>query len=650
MIKNLLTFLTEPVVTIKEDDERRQARLVSGILIIAGPSMLVGAIAEMFILNEQTNAYILFGLSFVILIGYFVSRGRYYRLAVPIQLSAYIGWPVLSISLMRNYTAEDLLINLVFTLFTMLISSIIVSYRTTELLGFGNILFIALLPIIIPPITYEQIIVPLAFNAIGIGLILLLTRHRNLVEEDRQKAIRQINHQLELELTERKRAEEQMAYSATHDALTNLPNRLLFMDRLQHAMNRTKRHKDFMFAVLFLDLDRFKVVNDSLGHHAGDLLLIESASRLTACLRSDDTVARLGGDEFVILLENVRDISEVTNVADRILHDMALPHDLKGHKAFVLASIGIVMSAGRHELPENILRDADIAMYHAKGLGRGRYEIFEQSMLEQVTTRLELENDLRRAIERHEFVVNYQPIVDMKYRRIIGFEALVRWQHPELGLLLPLEFIPILEETGLIVPVGYWVLEEACRQLRIWQIQHPSDPPLTVNVNWSTRQCTETNMAQKIAGILQKTDLPPSTLNLELTESLLIEDAEFIIKRLTELRVLGVKVQLDDFGTGYSSLGYLHSLPIDTIKVDRTFINRLEANGNGLEIVKMILTLAHDLGMKVVAEGVETDNQLSKLQAMDCEYVQGFLIKKPVTSREIDALLGKPFDKIYQVK
>ncbi|RPJ23005.1 MAG: diguanylate cyclase, partial [Chloroflexi bacterium] len=308
-------------------------------------------------------------------------------------------------------------------------------------------------------------------------------------------------------ITERRQAEEKLIYTALHDPLTNLPNRVLFMDRLTHAMERAKRHKDYQFAVLYLDLDRFKVVNDSLGHNIGDLLLVESARRLTTCLRTEDTVARLGGDEFVILLEDVQNPLDATRIADRIQQDLALPCDFEGHKVFVSISMGIVLGAARYEQPEDVLRDADIAMYRAKGQGRGRYEMFDTTMLARAMTLLGLENDLRKAVERQEFIIHYQPIVELGNHRIVGFEALLRWQHPTRGLVSPADFIPMAEETGLIVPIGYWVLAKACSQIHEWQMEFPANPPLTISVNLSVRQCAQTDLVQKVAEILKNTGL-----------------------------------------------------------------------------------------------------------------------------------------------
>lgn len=458
---------------------------------------------------------------------------------------------------------------------------------------------------------------------------------------ERTAQLSQANEQLVIELKERKRVENQLAHTALHDPLTDLPNRVLFTDRLNHAMEHARRHKNFSFAVFFLDLDRFKVVNDSLGHNIGDLLLVESARRLATCVRMEDTVARLGGDEFVLLIESMDRPAEYVQVANRILDSLAQPLNLEDHTVFVSVSIGIVLSDVGYERPGDILRDADIAMYHAKRQGRGRYEIFNLAMRESVTTRLELETGLRRALTNQEFVVYYQPILNLGTRRIVGFEALVRWRHPTRGLILPAEFIPAAEEAGLIVPLGYWVLEEACRQIGAWQEQYPANPPLTMNVNFSARQCAEMDFVDRIVEVLQRNGLDPGCLKLELTESLIVKDSRYMAEMLEKLRDIGIQVQIDDFGTGYSSLGYLHTLPVDTLKIDRAFISRLETNAGGTEIVQMILALAHSLGMKVVAEGVETEEQLSALRTMDCEYVQGFLLARPVDNQAAGVLIEK---------
>jgi diguanylate cyclase (GGDEF)-like protein/PAS domain S-box-containing protein len=450
------------------------------------------------------------------------------------------------------------------------------------------------------------------------------------------------------DITARKRAEEQLVHDAFHDSLTGLPNRALFLDRLGRSLERAKRSEQEGFAVLYLDLDRFKVVNDSLGHSVGDELLIESARRLEVCVRSVDTVARLGGDEFVILLESIADAQEAVMVTDRILSEFALPFNVRGNRVFNSASIGVVERVREYKEPENILRDADIAMYRAKSLGKARYEIFTPTMRDNALGRMELEKDLRAAIERKEFRIQYQPILSLEANLLTGFEALLRWQHPRRGLIMPLEFIPVAEETGLIIPLGQWVLREACRQIRVWQLQFRKDPPLSVNVNLSAKQFAQPELVTEISRILQETGLDPSTLGIEVTESVLVEDPEAIRPRLTQLRELGVSVQIDDFGTGYSSLSYLQYLPIDTLKIDRAFVGKERGDGNskgnGADIVRTIVSLAHDLGLKVTAEGIETTDQLAWLVGLGCEFGQGYLLAKPLDREAAVALIAKSIE------
>jgi diguanylate cyclase (GGDEF)-like protein/PAS domain S-box-containing protein len=446
---------------------------------------------------------------------------------------------------------------------------------------------------------------------------------------------------VQTDITERKLAEEQLVYDAFHDGLTGLPNRSLFRDRLSHIMEVTKRREDYLFAVLFLDFDRFKVINDSLGHLVGDQLLIAIAHRLTSCLRAVDTVARFGGDEFAILLEDLKNANAAIEVADRIQQELALPFNLNQQEVFTTTSIGIALSSTGYTRPEDFLRDADTAMYRAKALGKSRYVVFDQAMHTRAVTLLQLENDLRRAIERQQFQIHYQPIVSLKSGILTGFEALVRWQHPDCGLISPVEFIPLAEETGLIIPIGAWVLREACRQMRIWQELFPTHSPLTMSVNLSAKQFSQPDLIGQIVKILQETQLDARSLKLEITESVILENAELTAQMLEKLQALGIRLSIDDFGTGYSSLSYLHRLPINTLKIDRCFIENVDVDLEKLELVRTILTLAWNLGMDVIAEGVETTGQLAQLRGLECESGQGYFFSRPVDSQTAAGLIAK---------
>lgn len=442
------------------------------------------------------------------------------------------------------------------------------------------------------------------------------------------------------DITDRKRAEERLVYDAFHDALTGLPNRALFIDHLKLAIARSHRNTNSHFAVLFLDLDRFKIVNDSLGHMIGDELLVAISRRLEDCLRPGDTVARLGGDEFTILLDDLRDTAEAVQVAERIRQDLLVPFNLHGHEVFTGASIGIAPSTVGYDLPEDVLRDADTAMYRAKSLGTTRHEVFDKAMHAQATNLLQLETDLRRAIERREFVVYYQPIIQLDSHRVSGFEALIRWQHPEHGFISPAEFIPIAEDTGLIVPIGRWVLEEACQQMRDWQQTTNANHDLVMSVNLSGKQFAQSDLITDIKDVLAQTQLDPRCLKLEITESVVMENIETAVGMLDQLRALGITLSIDDFGTGYSSLSYLHRFPLSTLKIDRSFVSLMLGNNENSEIVRTIVMLAQNLGMDVVAEGVETDDQLAVLRAIGCKYGQGYLFSRPIPASQAAGFLA----------
>lgn len=446
-----------------------------------------------------------------------------------------------------------------------------------------------------------------------------------------------------VDITKFKHAEEQLRHDAFHDVLTGLPNRALFMHRLGQVAELAKRNQDYLFAVLFLDLDRFKVVNDSLGHKVGDQLLIEISRRLEMCIRSCDTVARHGGDEFVILLEDIKNVSDATYVAERIQQELVLPLNLSGHQVFAATSIGIALSTTGYDQPENLLRDADTAMYHAKSLGRGSYQVFDTSMHTQAVAMLQMESDIRRAIERQEFRLYYQPIVSLSNGRITGFEALLRLWHPERGLVSPAEFLPIAEETGLIMSISEWVLREACYQMRLWQVQFPTNPPLTVSVNLSNKHFNQPGLVKQIKQTLQTTGLDAFSLKLEITESVIMENTKLATTMLLQLRALGVHICLDDFGTGYSSLSYLHRFPIDTLKIDRSFVSNMsvgDEENSKIQIIQTIILLAHKLDMDLIAEGVETKEQLAQLRLMKCKNAQGYFFSKPVNSKAVEALMA----------
>ncbi|HEU5210185.1 MAG TPA: EAL domain-containing protein [Longimicrobiales bacterium] len=440
------------------------------------------------------------------------------------------------------------------------------------------------------------------------------------------------------DVSERKRAEEQLMHNALHDVLTGLPNRALFLDRLDRLLRHGTRDASFGFGVAFLDVDRFKVVNDSLGHAAGDEMLIAIARRLESCLRLGDTVARFGGDEFAILLSGVHDVEGTTRVAERILHEFVEPFVLNGQEVFASASMGISLSSMGYSDGDAMLRDADTAMYRAKGVGRGRFEIFDRTMHTQAVLQLELETDLRRALEREELVVHYQPIVDLRDGRLAGFEALVRWQHPRRGLMQPADFISLAEETGAIVPIGWWVLREACRQMREWDDLYP-DGELTVSVNVSGRQFAQPDLHEQLDRILAETRFEARRLKLEITESAVVRDSAAAAITLATLRERGVQLCLDDFGTGYSSLGYLHAFPLDTIKIDRTFVAALGNDAPTTELLQTILELGRTLGMEAIAEGVESAEQLELLKALGPRHVQGFFFASPLLPAEAEALI-----------
>jgi len=459
------------------------------------------------------------------------------------------------------------------------------------------------------------------------------------------------------DITDRKRAEELLAHNAFHDGLTNLPNRALFLDRLQHALTLSKRHANYKFAVLLIDIDEFKIVNDSLGHPAGDELLIKIGQRLKEAVRradtvsrprgngpvdkpvNDDTLARLGGDEFTILLDDIRDPIEAVRVAERVQAELATPFVVNQQEIVISASIGIAASTSPHTQAEDLLRDADIAMYRAKRAGKARCEVSDTAMHEAAVKRLRLETDLRKAFEQGEFRVFYQPIVSLQTGKITGFEALTRWQRPE-GIVPPIAFIAVAEEIGLIIPMNRQLRREACQQLQAWQSEFPATPPLTMSVNITPKEFAQPDLASEIGKTLAEIGFDPGCLQLEIIETIAMGDAEKSGQVLAQLKALGVRLSIDDFGTGYSSLSRLRRIPVDTLKIDRAFIMNMDSDPESHEIVRAIIMLAHNLGLKVVAEGTETEEHIRLLKQLNCEMAQGYSYSRPADAQAMLKLLA----------
>ncbi|RMF63943.1 MAG: EAL domain-containing protein [Cyanobacteria bacterium J069] len=456
------------------------------------------------------------------------------------------------------------------------------------------------------------------------------------------------------DITQRKEAEDRLWHNAYYDDLTGLPNRAFFLDRLRQAIAFSQEYPLCFHAVLLLDLDRFQVVNNSLGNTVGDQLLIATAHRLKGFLPSEAVVSRLPGDEFAILLPNIEDEREATRTAEQLQQILARPFNIGDQEVYITISIGIAISSARYSQAEHMLQDADTALHRAKASGKARHQVFDPTMHNRMLARLKLENDLRRAIaqeERYamigadnpqpELFLHYQPLIQLNTRQIIGFEALIRWYHPNTGFLSPAKFIPMAEETGQIIPLGWWILRQACRQMNRWQMQFPNLPPLTINVNLSSRQFSLPDLTQQIQGILYETGLDASNLKLEITEGTIMENGRAVIDMLYQLRSLGIQLAIDDFGTGYSSLSYLYRFPINTLKIDRSFIAKMHTDKDSAAIVRTIINLAHSLGLDVTAEGVENPDQVTRLQEMDCEFGQGFLFSRAIDAEAAEVLLSQ---------
>jgi diguanylate cyclase (GGDEF)-like protein/PAS domain S-box-containing protein len=450
------------------------------------------------------------------------------------------------------------------------------------------------------------------------------------------------------DITAGKKAAEQHMYDAFHDPLTGLPNRALFMDRLQHVITASQRRQSASnYAVFFLDMDRFKIINDSHGHTIGDQLLVVVGRKLSDCIRPGDTIARLGGDEFALLLQNINDSTYTVNVAERIREKLADPLDIKGHRIFASISIGIALGAEGYERPEQVLRDADIAMYEAKGRGDASYEIFDIRLHANILDRIQLVSDLRGALDNKELSLYYQPIIDLNTQQLTGFEALVRWNHPTRGLIYPMEFIPLAEEHGLIYQIGAWILHEACRELKLLQVRYPAQPQINMSINISSRQFSQHDLVSTLSGFIAETGVDPHTLILEITESMIMENVTAAVETMNRLRAMGIQIHLDDFGTGHSSLSYLQLFPVSALKIDRSFINKLTANGENQEIVTHIVALAKSLNFEVIAEGIEMEHQLTNIKSLHCGFGQGFLFARPMAFNAIDSWMQEQKGQIF---
>jgi diguanylate cyclase (GGDEF)-like protein len=492
-------------------------------------------------------------------------------------------------------------------------------------------------------ILLRQIITLLENNRLNIQLQQTMETLKGQTSE-----LEKTNQELENEITERKAVEEQLTYDSLHDAMTGLPNRVLFLDRLGQAIEYCKRRTEYTFAVLFVDIDQFKVINDSLGHLSGDQFLIAVSNRMKECLRSSDTVARLGGDEFAILLEITGDGNSAIMVAEKVLETIKFPFRLDGHELYITASIGVVPNVTGYMHPEEILRDADIAMYQAKGQGKARFEIFDIKMRSYAFSRLAMEQELRSALEGSQFQLYYQPIISMQSNQLVSFEALIRWDHPTRGLLSPSEFLPVAEESGLILPIGKWVLYESCKQLKKWHEKYPSLKHVSVNVNISNRQFAQPDFIDEVVNALQETGLKAESLKLEITENILISNYSAANEVFTKLRSLGVQLEIDDFGSGYSALGYLQHFPISAIKIDKSFVDEIGKSRRGIELIRAIVSMARELGMEAIAEGIETGEQFNQLKDLSCHLGQGYLMSRPLDKESAEEILEKQLGSVVQ--
>ncbi|MBN2625847.1 MAG: EAL domain-containing protein [Spirochaetales bacterium] len=621
---------------VETQREKREAALTAQFSLFLTVFINSGVIyMSRFSSNPQVGTVLLCAEGGLFL-SYLLSRTRFYRIGALAVLSILVIIPLFNTLLSQDHSPLAMVTLLIWNSMTIIIAAFFLSLRFSVLFYFLNLILIASFPFYVKDMDLTSIVLPLLFNGVIPFSVIILANHIKILEVKQLEDSLEINRRLERELNNKNIMEKQLLHNATHDSLTKLPNRMILQNRIGHVINYRNRHPDLLYALLFLNLDRFKNINDDLGHTEGDYLLFEVGARLKESVREQDTVTRLGSDEFVILLEEVKDPSEIFPILQRIREKLTEPMTLNDRAVHMSASVGVVVGQKEYTEPYQIIRNAAIAMDRAKKTSGFSFEFFDKNMVEKVQSKLDLESDLRQGLEREEFTLFYQPIIHTDTLAAAGFEALIRWHDSRGNFVSPGDFIPMAEETGLIIPMGYWIIEKVCRQVKIWQERH-LEHPFAVSINLSNKQFQDSGFIEKVREIIERNGVDPRVLKFELTESLIVKNSRETKDQLNELREMGCQILIDDFGTGYSSLSYLHTLPIDILKIDRSFINRIsDERGN---IVNTIINLAHSLNMIVVAEGVETPEQFEILKEMKCELIQGYYFSKPVDAGQAGEFL-----------
>ena len=632
----LYNLFLKPFSAITDTEEYHKASLTIQLSLFLTAAIGSGVIYMSFYsTNPQVGIVLLFAQGGLFL-SYLLSRTRFYKKAGLMIITILSLIPLFDVIIITDRSAPSLMILLIWNSLTIIFATSLISFRLLILFFCINIITILFFPLYLADVSFHSIFIPLLFNIILPLNLIIFSRYDRRTEERRLNQILDVNARLEKELRLKTKMEEKLVYNATHDALTKLPNRAVLRDRIEHLIHYYKRHENLDYAVIFIDLDRFKTVNDTLGHNMGDRLLIEVGNRLKSTFREQDTITRLGGDEFVLLLEDIESIEEIIHILERLRETMNEPVVLGNETLHVSASMGIVMGDHEETNPDVIIGNADIAMYRAKKRSGFSFEFYDDTMLNSIKSLLDLESRLRKGIEKEEFLILYQPIICTRTKITAGYEALIRWKDSNGKMISPADFIPIAEETGLIIPIGYWIIEQVCRQIKEWQALH-TGRDFFVSVNLSNKQFEAPDFIERVKAIIEGHRIESGFLKFELTESLIVEKSQETGDQLSLLRKMGCPILIDDFGTGYSSLSYLHSLPIDILKIDRSFVNTL--SNRKKNIVNTIINLAHSLNVVVVAEGIETEEQLNLVKSMNCEYIQGYYFSRPVDSRKAEHFL-----------